>query len=185
MQRTWFNGRRKLVFEILFSLLLIALIAVDQVTKTVAKASNESGWKSTTIIDGFFYFTYTMNSGAAWSFLADVSWGQLFFKILTAVSLVLFFIYYVYVCKRGYKFLRVAVILLFAGAIGNFIDRLAYNGVVDFISLVFGDYNFPIFNIADSYMTIAIIMIIIHYLFLDNEAIFKKRNKNANKDLPS
>ena len=180
MQRTRADGRR-IVKEILFSVLLICLLLLDQITKTVAKSSFESGWQKTTVIENFFYFQYTMNTGAAWSFLSNVSWGQLFFKIITPISLVLFFIYYVYVCKKGYKFLRVAIILLIAGTIGNFIDRLVYNGVVDFISFVFGDYYFPIFNLADTFMTVSIVMIIIHYLFLDKEALF--RRKNAKKSI--
>jgi len=181
MQRIGANGRRKLVYEIIFPLLLIVLLLIDQITKTVAKSSFESGWIRTTVINDFFYFYYTMNTGAAWSFLADASWGQIFFKALTSVSIILFFVYYIYVCKKGYKFLRFAVILLFAGAMGNFIDRLCYNGVVDFLSFVFGSYHFPIFNLADTYMTIAVIMIIIHYFFLDKDAIFKK--KDAKKDI--
>jgi len=65
------------------------------------------------------------------------------------------------------------------GTLGNFIDRLAYNGVVDFISLIFGDYYFPIFNLADSFMTVGIILMIIHYFFLDENKVF---TKNGNKD---
>ncbi len=181
MQGIGTNGRRKLIYELIFPTLLVVLLLVDQITKTVAKSSFHNGWRSTTVIDGFFYFYYTLNTGAAWSFLADASWGQLFFKILTSVSIILFFVYYIYVCKKGYTFLRFAIILLFAGAIGNFIDRLAYNGVVDFLSFVFGSYSFPIFNLADTYMTIAVIMIIVHYLFLDKDALFKK--KDAKKDI--
>ncbi len=186
MQGTGFNDGRvtfSTVFKKVFPIfLLIFLILVDQITKTYLKyAKEQTAWSgSTWVIKGFFSFTYTTNSGAAWSFLSDKVWGQIFFKCLTAVALVLFYVYYLYVSKRGYRFLKVAVILVISGTIGNFIDRLAYNYVVDFLSFIFGSYSFPIFNLADSFMCVGVIMVIIHYLFLDNNALFKSR-KNGRK----
>lgn len=175
--------RRKLMLEILPLAVMIALILFDQITKTYCKNLYENhGWRSTEIIEGFFGFTYTVNTGAAWSFLADKPWSQVFFKILTAVALVLFFAFYVYICKKDYKFLRYALVLIIGGTIGNFIDRLAYNGVVDFISFIFGNYYFPIFNLADSYMTIGIIMMIIHFLFLDENRLFGKNDDKKVSD---
>ncbi len=179
------SDRRKLILELLPIAVMIVLILVDQITKTYFKNVYESSdWRNTPVIKGFFYFTYTMNTGAAWSFLADKPWSQVFFKVLTGVALIGFYIFYIFSCKSNYKFLRYALILIIGGTIGNFIDRLAYNGVVDFLSFVFGSYHFPIFNLADSYMTIGIIMLIIHYLFLDKNAIFKKNAKNeiSNKE---
>jgi len=66
------------------------------------------------------------------------------------------------------------------GTLGNFIDRLSFNGVTDFISLVFGDYYFPVFNLADSFLTVGVIMLIVHFLFLDESALFKKNNGKEN-----
>ncbi len=169
--------RRKLILNLIPACLLILLILVDQITKTYVKTLHESGaWNSTSVIDGFFYFTYTINTGAAWSFLSNAPWAQIFFKVLTAVALVFFFFFYVYACKKNYKFLRYSLVLIIGGTLGNFIDRLAYNGVVDFIGFIFGTYNFPIFNLADSYMTVGIVMLIIHYLFLDKNGLFRKND---------
>ena len=169
--------RRIIIKNLIFLLVLVALILIDQITKTVVKNLYEnSGWVYTSVISGFFEFRYAFNTGAAFSFLADASWGQIFFKILTSIALVAFYIYYVYVCKKGYTFLRIAMIIVIAGTIGNLIDRLAYNGVVDFLSFTFGAYKFPIFNLADTYMTIGAIMVVVHYFFLDENAIFTKKN---------
>lgn len=176
------NGadKKKIVLAIVPILLLILLLLADQITKThVKNLAESSSWVKTTVIAGFFEFRYVMNTGAAFSFLANVTWGQLFFKILTSVALVLFFAYYVFVCHKGQTWARFAMIFIFAGTIGNFIDRLCYDGVVDFISLIFGTYNFPVFNLADAYMTVGVIMIIIQFLFVDENALFRKKKKDA------
>ena len=183
MQRVRAN-RRTIITNVIFLSSLILMLLLDQILKTVFKNLSENTiWLQTPIIEGFFSFKYTLNKGSAFSFLADKSWGQIFFKILTALALIAFFFFYIYVCKKNYKWLRWALILIIAGTIGNFIDRLAYNGVVDFISFVFGSYHFPIFNLADVYLTIGVTMLIIHYLFLDKEAVFKRKaKKDANSN---
>lgn len=180
MQRTGADRRRQIIAKIVISVLVIgALVAVDQITKLVFNNLKSSGeWQKTTVIGGFFYFEYAFNTGAAWSFLANKEWGQLFFKILTSVALVGFITYLVFVIKGKYKTLLAGTLLVISGTIGNFIDRLFYGGVTDFISFYFGSYHFPIFNLADTFLTIGVIVVIVHYLFLDDKAVFKK---NADK----
>ncbi len=171
--------RRAITKSLIFLSVLVLLILLDQITKTVVKNLYENeGWRYTVVISNFFEFRYTFNTGAAFSFLANKEWGQIFFKVLTSIALVVFYIYYIYVCKKDYTFLRLAMILIIGGTIGNFIDRIAYGGVVDFLSFIFGSYRFAIFNLADAYMTVGVVMVVIHYLFLDPNAIFKK---NGNK----
>ena len=184
MQRT--GTYRRLIYALIPLILLIFLILFDQITKSyfVVRLAdgkvNSVGSEKITVIEGFFYFSYTYNTGAAWSFLANKEWGQIFFKILTVFALIAFFFFYVYVNKKGYKWLKIAMIFIIGGTIGNFIDRLSFNCVADFISFVFGSYHFSIFNMADVYMTVGVIMLIIHYLFLDPNAVFKK---NGNSEL--
>lgn len=175
MQRTWTNRRRIIVFSIIAVAILGFTIFIDQWSKVYFKDLFSQNGK-TTVINDFFYLTYTVNTGAAWSFLSDVSWGQIFFKVLTSVAIVLFFIFYIYALKKNYKWLQVSVCLVLGGTIGNFIDRVRFGGVTDFLSFVFGDYHFPVFNFADSFLVVGVVMIIIHYLFLDGSAVFKKKN---------
>lgn len=182
MQRVGTNGRKRITLNVIFIALAIVLLFLDQITKSHFSKSIPLGEKQP-VIDGFFYFTYTINTGAAWSFLHDVSWAQTFFKILTIVALIVFIIFYVYAIKKDYKWLRVAIAFALSGTIGNFIDRLAIGGVIDFIGFTFGTYNFPVFNLADSFLVVGVIMLIIHFLFIDSGAIFKKRKKDADKDL--
>lgn len=181
MQGTGTSRRKLITFNIIAVALIAIFIVVDQVLKNYFKTNYSSG-REDYIIDGFFYFTYSFNTGAAFSLFADKPWGMTFFKVLTCVALVLFVLLYVYSCKKRYKFLTIALVLVLSGTIGNFIDRIMYNGVVDFVGLIFFGWRFPIFNFADVCMCIGVIMTIIHFLFLDKNAIFRKNGKKKNTD---
>jgi len=181
MQGIGTNRGKRIILETLSVLLLVALIVLDQLTKAYfVKTIPDKG--DIDVIKNFFYFTYTVNTGAAWSFLAGVSWAQTFFKVLTAVALVFFILFYLYSIKKGYRWLRFSLILVIGGTIGNFIDRIINNGVIDFIGFKFGSYYFPIFNLADSFLCVGVIMLVIHFLFLDENAIFKKKDGKENSD---
>lgn len=176
MQRTRFN--RRLIITIILSVVFVGvLIATDLLTKTYFKNLYDNNGR-TTVIENFFYFSFTLNSGSAFSFLADKSWGQTFFKVLTCFAMVAFIAFFVYALKNNHKFLGVGILFVIGGTLGNFIDRLAFDCVRDFISFVFGSYYFPIFNLADTYLTIGTVMLIVHYLFIDKNAIFKKNEDN-------
>ena len=180
MQGTGADRRKRLVFLSICVVVLALIIFLDQWTKFYFSSYVKENGKIT-VIDGFFYITHVINTGAAWSFLADVSCGQLLFKILTPIALTVFILFFIFAFKKNYKWLQIAVVFILGGTIGNYIDRILINGVIDFISLVFGSYEFHVFKVADSFLVVGVIMIFIHYLFLDNNAIFKK--KNAEKDL--
>ncbi len=175
MQGIGANRRKRIITEIALLCLLVFLIAVDQITKYHFSTTMELGDRQT-VIDGFFYFSYALNKGAAWSFLSGVSWAQTFFKIITVFALIMFVALYVYCVKKEYKWLKVSLIFIISGTLGNFIDRLFIGGVVDFLSFVFGEYSYPIFNLADTFLVVGMIMFIIYLLFIDKNAIFKKRN---------
>ena len=171
--------RWKRIIKISLPFLVLGLcVLFDQLTKVYFKKALSDGGDME-VIPNFFYFTYTVNTGAAWSFLADASWGQLFFKILTGISLVLFGFLMYYAFKKDYKWLMYSVALIIGGTIGNFIDRLSFNGVTDFIGVYIGTYKFPIFNLADSFLVVGMIMIIVYFLFLDNDALLKFRKKKT------
>ena len=180
MQRTGTN--RRVVLIILYVALFAVLVAIDQLTKIyfTEKYLTEG---QTEVIKGFFFFSYAENTGSAFSLLADKEWGQLFFKVITVIALVIFVAYIVYSHKKNTKWLTFSLIVIVAGTVGNFIDRLAFSYVRDFISFIFGNYRFPIFNVADICLVVGVIMVIIYYFFLDENAIFKK--KDGKKELPS
>lgn len=175
MQRIRSNGRRRIIFEIVALSLIVLFVALDQITKYHFAAVLQYG-QTQPVIEGFFYFTYVLNKGAAWSFLNDVAWAQTVFKILTLIAIAVFGYFSYISSKKGYKWLKIALSFAISGALGNFIDRVILGSVIDFIGFTFGTYNFPIFNLADSFLVVGVAMIMIHLFFLDKNAIFKRKD---------
>ena len=173
-----FDRKRTLIFIIVPVLLFALLLAADLITKYFARENEVNA----VVIDNFFYLSFTLNSGAAFSFLANKEWGQTLFLILTPVALIAFSLFFVFAVKKGYKWLCYSLVLVIAGTVGNFIDRVASGKVVDFLSFKFGSYYFPTFNVADICLTVGVIMLIAHFCFFDANAIFKKKSAAANTD---
>lgn len=173
-----FDRKRLVIFIIIPVIIFLALIGLDQVTKYFA----EKDKVNITVIPNFFYLSYSVNKGAGFSFLADKEWGQLLFKIITPVALIAFVALYVFAVKKSYKWLTYSILLIISGTIGNYIDRLLNSQVVDFLSFQFGSYFFPTFNIADVCLTVGVIMLIVHFLFFDNAAVFKGKSQEESKD---
>ena len=132
----------------------IVILIIDQLTKKIITATMNIG-DSYEVIPHFLNITSHRNNGAAWGILS----GKMgFFYIITLLAVLIIF----YIKETKYNaFMQVAISLLFAGALGNFIDRLFNGEVVDFIDTNIFGYDFPIFNIADSSLTIGVIFVII------------------------
>lgn len=175
MQRIRFN-RRSIVLFIVALVSAAVLVFLDQLTKRVFKDLYfERG--DTVVIKDFFYFSYTFNTGSAYGFLSDKSWGQTLFKIITPIALVAFFIALFFAVKRGNKTLYAGMILVISGTIGNFIDRIVYNAVTDFIVIRVNGVNiFGVFNLADVLMTFGIVLVFVHLVFLEDGGLLKKKN---------
>lgn len=136
-----------------FVIAVIVLIA-DQVTKILIDAS-PALWNKV-VIPGFFHLTYVKNTGMAWSLLS----GQQGFLSLVAAIAISVMIWYLITKKPG-KWISFALGLMIGGAAGNLIDRLFLGSVRDFLDFYIFGYDFPIFNLADSALTIGVIMLII------------------------
>ena len=116
-----------------------------------------------TVIEGFFYLHYSRNTGAAWSILSGNQWILAMISFTVGVSL---FYYYLQRFTSFNKWNHLAINLFLAGTWGYFIDRAFYSeGVIDFLSFHFGQYIFPTFNLADSVLTIGVIILIVTSLF--------------------
>ncbi|MBL7565464.1 signal peptidase II [Staphylococcus saccharolyticus] len=140
-------------------LVAILVIVFDQVTKWFIATSMKIG-DSYEVIPNFLNITSHRNNGAAWGILS----GKMgFFYIITLIILVVLIVFYIKEAKFN-LFMQVAISLLFAGALGNFIDRILHGEVVDFIDTNIFGYDFPIFNIADSSLTIGVLFVIIALL---------------------
>lgn len=147
-----------------YYLLSIIIIGIDQLTKWIVKSKMEL-YEQIPIIENFFYFTSHRNSGAAWGILQ----GKMTFFYIVTVLVVIGIIYYMEKYARSYKLLAFSLSLILGGTLGNFIDRLLYQEVVDFLDFKIFSYDFPIFNIADSALVVGVILVAILTLMEENK----------------
>ncbi|NLK63966.1 MAG: signal peptidase II [Tissierellia bacterium] len=141
--------------------IIIFSVVFDQLTKLWAADVLKNG-SSIKILGNFLRFTYAENKGAAFSILQN---QRIFFLIITILMLI--FLGYIYFKTKNISNLsKLSIAMISGGAIGNFIDRLRLGYVVDFIDVRFGSfYNFPVFNIADSFVVCGTFLMIILILF--------------------
>lgn len=156
------------------SISVILLILLDQLTKiwAVVRLKDQP---EISLIHGVFELQYLENRGSAFGMMQG---ARVFFIISTIVLFLLVCVIYIRIPKeKMYLPLRVIAVLFLAGAAGNFIDRVRQGFVVDFF--YFSLINFPIFNVADIYVTTATIALIVFILFYykeaDLERIFSKK----------
>lgn len=136
---------------------IIFLVGLDQYTKQLVVAYIPEGSKLE-IIPNFFNITYVKNTGAAWSMFE----GQRTIFIVITIASVIYFSYLLIKEKDKPFINKLCYLLIIGGAIGNFIDRVFNAYVVDFLSFkLFGFYDFPVFNLADCFLTIGVFLFII------------------------
>ncbi len=158
-------------------LLMILLILLDQWAKllAVAKLKDQS---DVTLIPGILDLHYLENRGAAFGMLQNRQW--IFVLIGIVFLLIAAYVYLRMPKDRKFLLLGITIITIAAGAIGNLIDRVLQNYVVDFFMTTF--INFPVFNVADIYVTVGTIVLIISILFVykddDFEFLSRKRKDN-------
>ena len=134
------------------------VIFLDQVSK-LAIAGSMQLYQSIPVMP-FFKLTYVHNTGAAFSFLSEAGgWQRWFFA---ALALVISGVIAVWLArlKHDETLLAVALSLVLGGAIGNLIDRLVYGYVIDFLDVYYQTWHWPAFNIADSAITIGVILML-------------------------
>lgn len=138
---------------------IIALISliIDQIVKILVSNYLILG-QTTKIINNFFYLIYVQNTGAAFSILIGYRY------ILIIITLI--FLYYLYkYTKKQTNPNKLAILshgLLLGGIIGNLIDRIIYGYVIDYLDFMIFNYNFPIFNLADTFIVIGCIILVIN-----------------------
>ncbi|BCJ86046.1 signal peptidase II [Effusibacillus dendaii] len=130
----------------------ILVVILDQITKYLVKTRMVFG-ESIPVLGDFLLITSHRNQGAAWGVFA----GQRWLFVLIAIAVIIGVVYY----SRRVKspLIRAALPLLLGGAVGNLIDRILYGEVVDFLDVRV--INYPIFNLADSAIVIAICLILL------------------------
>ena len=145
---------------VLFILGAAVIVALDQITKA-AISSRFSMHESYGVINGFLNLVYVMNPGAAFGFLAGASedFRHIFFIGITIIAILLI-IYYLVKNKPRSIVIVISLTLIFAGAVGNLVDRICFGAVVDFLDVYVGTCHWPAFNVADSAISIGAVLMI-------------------------
>lgn len=143
---------------------IIVGVIVDQITKRLA-VEHLKGQEAFVILKNVFQLEYLENRGAAFGMLQN---QRVFFLLSVIVITIVVIIFYMRVpMEKKYLPLRICAVFLIAGAFGNCIDRLALGYVVDFF--YFKLIDFPVFNVADIYVTVAVAVLIILLFFYYKE----------------
>lgn len=154
---------------LLYLFVVLTIVGLDQYTKILVNTFIES--KEIPVIDGFFTLINTKNYGAGFSILQNQR------ILLIAVPIVVVIIIAIYLLKHKdlSKIEITSLLFITGGAIGNLIDRAFKGYVVDFLDFNFFGYHYPTFNVADSFVTVGAIILIIYLLFIE-----RKHGKDKN-----
>ncbi|MBG9455092.1 peptidase A8 [Lysinibacillus sphaericus] len=142
------------------------VILLDQWTKWLIVKNMEFG-ERISVWDPWFGILSHRNRGAAWGMLEGQMW---LFSIIT-IGVICAVLYFYHKEAKGKPIFQVGLMLLLGGAIGNFIDRIFRGEVVDFVSVLIPviNYDFPIFNIADAALTMAVVILMIGIIMEDKK----------------
>ena len=147
--------------------LIIAIFIFDQISKWCIH-NYMNLYQSIPIIENFLYFTYVTNDGMA--FGLSLPGGQL---VLSTLSIIMTIVlgYLFWLERYGHILIKLALSLIIAGAIGNLFDRVSSGEVVDFIHIKLGSFwEWYIFNIADTSVSIGMILFLIHSFYFQDES---------------
>lgn len=135
------------------------IVALDQVTKQLAEQWLQP-YQPLPVVPGF-NLTLVYNPGAAFSFLSDAGgWQRWFFTLFAAIVVVVLSIWMKRL-PREQILSATSLALIIGGAIGNVIDRVIYGHVIDFIDLYVGTWHWPAFNVADSAITVGVVLLLV------------------------
>ena len=139
---------------------LAGVITVDQLSKLWIVDVFQL-YESREIVPGLLNLVYVVNTGAAFSILADVDspWRHYFFLVIGCIAIVGLTVAYIKL-KTENKYYYLPIGLIVGGAIGNMIDRIRLGSVVDFLDFYVGNYHWPAFNVADSAICVGAVLFI-------------------------
>ena len=144
--------------------IIVAIIALDQWSKWAIKNSFNL-YQSEPVIQDLLHFTYVTNDGMA--FGLSFPGGKHILLVMT-ILLTGFIIGFLWKEREGHPLVKYGLALILSGAVGNLIDRLLYGKVVDFLDLMIGDFHWYIFNVADSSVTIGMVLFIVHSIIFES-----------------
>ena len=147
-----------------FFLIALIIIVADQVSKWVVLQSFRVG-ESVPVVPGLFDLTFVLNRGAAFSLFATLP-EQIRnpFFICVSITAAVLIIFYRVRYLHGHRLASFSLALILGGAIGNLIDRMRYGVVIDFFDAHIGAYHWPVFNVADSAITVGVTLMCVDML---------------------
>ena len=146
--------------------LIVIIVALDQWSKWAIKTSFQL-YESKPVIQDIFHFTYVTNDGMA--FGLSFPGGKHILLVMT-ILLTGFIVGFLWKEKDGHPLVKYGLALILSGAIGNLIDRLFYGKVVDFLDVMVGNFHWYIFNVADSAVTVGMVLFIIHSFLIEESS---------------
>ncbi len=156
---------KHLIFIILISLVCFSL---DLITKIIAKNTLVE-FEKNEVINNFFYFTLCYNTGGAWSIFS----GNIAFLII--VSLVALGVVIYTMIKSKSLFYKYSSAVFIGGLLGNLFDRIFYQKVTDFLDFNIFGYDFPVFNIADCFICVSVVLMLV--------AAIREEKKNGTSEV--
>jgi signal peptidase II len=147
--------------------LVAGVVAFDQFTKLLVRREIPL-YESVVVMPGFLNLVHVRNTGAAFGFLnaVDFPYKAAVVALVSAAALVAIAIYAARLSSHE-RLARVGLALILGGALGNLIDRMTVGSVVDFIDVVFGNWHFWAFNVADSAITIGVVAMLADMIGMD------------------
>lgn len=170
--------KKGLIISIIISL---ACIIIDLVSKLIVMNTMYEG-ELITVIPYLLKFRFVYNTGAAFSSMSNSTWLLCIISLVASIAIGYFI--YKYHDYKNRKLLSISLCMIFGGTFGNLIDRFLTSigkrdGVVDFIELYIGDFNLVFgstFNIADSFLVVGVVLLLIDMIILDNIRNKKKES---------
>lgn len=160
------------------------IVVFDILTKIWVKSAFKIQGTSKEILGSFLKFTYLENAGIAFGIFSDISHTSVaknLIFLLVTLAAVGFIVYLIKVTKEFFP--RLSLYFILGGALGNIVERtfghifyfgkfkLFYGRVVDFIDVGFGASRWPSFNVADSFITVGVVLLIVYTLFFEKKEV--------------
>ena len=151
--------------------IILGIFSLDRITKLYVISENEKSLSAELFESKYLNIFLIWNEGVAFGLLSfNESFGYNLVTIIIAIVIIVLIV----MLLNAKKFKRFALLCVIGGALGNFYDRVVFNAVPDFIDFHFGEFHWFIFNIADIFITVGILLLLIVDIF------FKKQNYATN-----
>ena len=147
------------------SFLIIFLVVLDQISKILISSYLSLG-ESLNLLP-FLNFTLIHNSGIAFSFFDDGGNISRWLLVVAVSGILAYLLFLMYKITSKNRLELMSFILIISGGLGNLVDRVFLGYVVDFVHVFYQDYSFYVFNMADSYITVGIILYLSYFLFIE------------------